>query len=135
MVISWWWHGFQMVNHHITQWLTLIQTWLTMFQLCSQQLGYTLLWQFFNTSKFKRNTYYLLWYSNTFLQDRFKIRRALPQLQKNCETFYRSNSRWKNVYFDTEKKLTSGMVLQKLILVNLRCRYKDTLKKTVFRML
>ena len=38
MAISWWWHGFQMVNHHIILWLTLIQTWLTMFQLCSQQL-------------------------------------------------------------------------------------------------
>ena len=39
MVISWRWHGFQMVNHHIILWLTLIQTCLTMFQLCSQQLG------------------------------------------------------------------------------------------------
>ena len=39
MVVSWWWHGFQMVNHHIILSLTLIQTWLTMFQLCSQQLG------------------------------------------------------------------------------------------------
>ena len=28
-----------MVNHHIILWLTLIQTCLTMFQLCSQQLG------------------------------------------------------------------------------------------------
>ena len=39
MVISWRWHGFQMVNHHIILWLTLIQTCLTMFQLYSQQLG------------------------------------------------------------------------------------------------
>ena len=28
-----------MVNHHIILWLTLIQTCLTMFQLCSQQLS------------------------------------------------------------------------------------------------
>ena len=39
MVISWRRHGFQMVNHHIMLWLTLIQTCLTVFQLCSQQLG------------------------------------------------------------------------------------------------
>ena len=28
-----------MVNHHVILWLTLTQTYLTMFQLCSQQLG------------------------------------------------------------------------------------------------
>ena len=33
------------------------------------------------------------------------------------------------------KKPASGMVLQKFILVNLRCLNKDNLKKTVFMML
>ena len=37
--------------------------------------------------------YCLLLYSNTF-QDHFKTGRALPQLHKNCKTFYRSNVRW-----------------------------------------
>ena len=40
MVISWWLDCFQMINHHIILWLTLIEVWLTMFQLCSQQLGH-----------------------------------------------------------------------------------------------
>ena len=40
--MSWWWHGFHMVDHRIILWLTLIQTSLTMFQLCSQQLGWLL---------------------------------------------------------------------------------------------
>ena len=46
------------------------------------KITYTLLWQFFNTNKFKGNIYYLLLYCNTF-QDRFKIGRAPPQLHKN----------------------------------------------------
>ena len=62
----------------------------------------TLLWQFFNTNKFKKNIYCLSLYSTTF-QDHFKIGRALPQLHKNYETFYRSNSRCPDVCFDTEK--------------------------------
>ena len=37
--------------------------------------------------------YCLLLYSN-ILQGLFKIGRAVPQLHKNCEIFYRSNSRW-----------------------------------------
>ena len=53
----------------------------------------TLLWQSFNTNKFKKNIYYLLLHSTT-IQGCFKIGRALPQLHKNYETFYRSNSRW-----------------------------------------
>ena len=99
----------------------------------ASKITYTLLWQFFNANKFKRNMYYLLLYSNTFLQlqDCFKIGRALPQLHKNCETFCRSNSRWPNASFDW-KKPASGMVLQKFILVNLRCLDKDNLKRTVF---
>ena len=43
--------------------------------------------------KFKKNIYYLLRDSTTF-QGCLKIGRALPQLHKNYETFYRSNSRW-----------------------------------------
>ena len=62
----------------------------------------TLLWQFFNTNKFKKNIYYLLLYSTTF-QDHFTIGRALPQLQKGYETFYRSNSRQTDASFDTKK--------------------------------
>ena len=69
----------------------------------ASKITYTLLWQFFNTNNFKRDIYYLLLYSITFLQDRFKIGRALPQLHKNCETFYRSNSRWSNASFDWKK--------------------------------
>ena len=68
----------------------------------ASKITYTLLWQFLNTNKFKRNIYYLLLYSNTF-QDSFKIGRTLPQLHKNYETFYRSNSRWLDASFDTEK--------------------------------
>ena len=55
-----------------------------------------------NINKFKKNIHYLLLYSTTF-QDRHKIGRALPQLLKNYETFYRSNSRWPDGLFDTEK--------------------------------
>ena len=69
----------------------------------ASKITYTLLWHFFNTNKFKRNIYYLLLYCNTFLQDCFKIGRALPQLHKHCETFYRSDSGWPNASFDTEK--------------------------------
>ena len=68
----------------------------------ASKITYTLLWQFFNTNKFKKNIYYLLLYSNT-LQDNFKIQRTLPRLHKNYETFYRSNSRWLDASFDTEK--------------------------------
>ena len=57
------------------------------------KITYTLLWQSFNTNKFKKNIYYLLLHSTTF-KGCFKIGRALPQLHKNYETFYRSNSRW-----------------------------------------
>ena len=57
-----------------------------------------------------RKTYYLLLYPSTF-QDHFEVARALPQLHKNCETFYRSNSRWPDASFGTEKSLASGMVL------------------------
>ena len=46
--------------------------------------------------------YCLLLYSNT-LQGHFKIGRALPQLYKNCEIFYRSNSRWPAAFLGTEK--------------------------------
>ena len=74
----------------------------------ASKITYTLLWQFFNTNNFKRNIYYILLYSITFLQDRFKVGRALPQLHKNCETFYRSNSRWVSasfeLYFEIEHK-------------------------------
>ena len=59
----------------------------------ASEIIYTLLWQFFNTNKFKKNIYYLLLHSTT-IQGCFKIGRALPQLHKNYETFYRSNSRW-----------------------------------------
>ena len=61
--------------------------------------------------------------------------RALPQLHKNCKTFYRSNVRWPATSFKYWKKLASGMLLQKFILVNRRCLYKDNLKRTVFTML
>ena len=61
----------------------------------------TLLWQFFNTNKFK-NIYYLSLYSTTF-QGHYKIGRALPQLHKNYETFYSSNSRWLDASFNTKK--------------------------------
>ena len=44
----------------------------------------------------------LLLDSNTF-QDHFKIARALPQLHKSCEIFYRSNLRWPAAFLDTEK--------------------------------
>ena len=57
------------------------------------KITYTLLWQSFNKNKFKKNIYHLLLHSTTF-QGCFKIGRALPQLHKNYETFYRSNSRW-----------------------------------------
>ena len=57
------------------------------------KITYTLLWQSFNTNKFKKNIYHLLLHSTTF-QGCFKIGRAAPQLHKNYETFYRSNSRW-----------------------------------------
>ena len=92
--------------------------------------AYTLLWQFFNANKLKKNIYSLLLYSTTF-QDRFKIERALPQLHKNYETFYGSNSRWPDSSFDTGKKPAAGMLLQKSILVNLRGLYKDNLKRTI----
>ena len=46
--------------------------------------------------------YCLLLCSNTY-QDQFKIGRALPQLHKNCEIFYRSNSRWLAAFLNTEK--------------------------------
>ena len=46
--------------------------------------------------------YCLLLYSNIF-QDHFETGGALPQLQKNCEIFYRSNSRWPTAFLDTEK--------------------------------
>ena len=62
----------------------------------------TLLWQFFNTNKFKKNMYCLSLYSTTF-QDHFKIGRALPQLHKNYETFYSLNTRWPDGSFNTEK--------------------------------
>ena len=69
----------------------------------ANKITYTLLWQYFNTYKFKRNVaiYCLLLYSN--LQGHFKIGRALPQLYKNCEIFYRSNSRWPAAFLSTEK--------------------------------
>ena len=63
---------------------------------------------------FKKSIYYLLLYSATF-QDRFKIGRALSQLHKNYETFYRSNSRWPGASFDTEKSRPS-ILLQKFML-------------------
>ena len=40
-----------------------------------------------------KKLYYLLLHSTTF-QGCFKIGRALPQLHKSYEIFYRSNSRW-----------------------------------------
>ena len=64
----------------------------------ASKITYTLLWQFFDTSKFNRNIYYLLLYSNIF-QGHFKIGRALPQLHKNCETFYIQVSCCKNSFW------------------------------------
>ena len=69
----------------------------------ASKITYTVLWQFFNTNKFKRNIYYSLLDASTFLQDRFKIGRVLSQVHKSCETFYGSNSRWPNASFDIEK--------------------------------
>ena len=53
--------------------------------------------------------YHLFLCSSTFIQDRFKIGRALPQLHKSCETFYRSNSRWSKASFDTLLKKAGFM--------------------------
>ena len=46
--------------------------------------------------------YCLLLYSNT-LWGLFKIGRTLSQLHKNCEIFYRSNSRWPTAFLGIEK--------------------------------
>ena len=94
----------------------------------------TLLWQFFNTHKLKRNIYYLLLYSNTF-QDRFKIGRALPSAKQKLWNILQIKFKMAECLLRYWKKLAPGMVLQKFILVNLICLYKDNLKRTVFMML
>ena len=57
----------------------------------ASKITYILVWQFFSTNKFKRKIYYLLLHSTTATQ---KLYHTLPQLLKNYEIFYRSNSRW-----------------------------------------
>ena len=92
---------------------------------------YTLLWQFFNTNKLK-NIYYLLLHCTTF-QGYFKIGRALHSYTKTMKHFTDQIQDGRRRLFRYWKKPASAMVLQKFILVNLnlRCLYKDNLKKII----
>ena len=61
-------------------------------------------------------------------QNCFKVVRALPQLRKRYETFYKSNSRWRDAFLNPEKSQSQVWCYQN----NLRCLYKNNFKRTVF---
>ena len=52
----------------------------------ASKITYALLWQLFNTNKFKKNIYYLLLHFTTF-QGCFKIGRALHSYTKTMKHF------------------------------------------------
>ena len=98
----------------------------------ASKITYILVWQFFSTNKFKKNIYYLLLHSTTATQ---KLYHTLPQLLKNYEYFTdQIQDGWRRP-LQYWKKPTSGIVLQEFTLVNLRCLYKDNLKRTVMHTL
>ena len=60
----------------------------------ANKITYILLWQFFNTNKFKKYIYHLLLHSTTF-QGRLKIGRSLSQLHKTMKNFtYQIQDGW-----------------------------------------
>ena len=94
----------------------------------ASKITYALLWQFSNTNL--RGTYYC-----TLLL--FRI--VLTQ-QGLYHSYTKTMKHFTDQIQDAQmsalilKKIALGMVLQKLILVNLRCLYKNNLKRNVFTM-